>query len=272
MDNYVGVFRKGEDLAQALAEIRAIRERAPHAPVADKGAVYNSNLFHALELENLLDLAEVTVMGAADPRGIARRPRPPRFRGPRRREVAEAHAGVAHARRPSETGLQAGHDRHVEAGGAEVLRRGGSDARQQGSSEQAWRLGLAWRRQVGPRAVPVHAAPPDGPRPAALLPAAHLRDLGARLRPGGLGGVDGPVSGPLFVVGEFLVFAAFAFHAVQRRPPGAGRARAGPSASPIEPVYPYRTSVHEQRPLALGVMVLAGLIVLAGGLDFFILH
>ncbi|MBI4915393.1 MAG: succinate dehydrogenase/fumarate reductase flavoprotein subunit, partial [Acidobacteria bacterium] len=25
---------------------------------------YNSNLFHALELENLLDLAEVTVMGA----------------------------------------------------------------------------------------------------------------------------------------------------------------------------------------------------------------
>ena len=64
MDNYVGVFRTGEELAQALAEIRAIRERAPHAPVADKSAVYNSNLFHALELENLLDLAEVTVMGA----------------------------------------------------------------------------------------------------------------------------------------------------------------------------------------------------------------
>jgi hypothetical protein len=30
--------------------------------------------------------------------------------------------------------------------------------------------------------------------------------------------------------------------------------------------------VHEQRPLALGIMVAAGLLVLAGGLDFFLLH
>ncbi len=30
----------------------------------DKSKVYNSNLFHALELENLLDLAEVAVAGA----------------------------------------------------------------------------------------------------------------------------------------------------------------------------------------------------------------
>lgn len=64
MDKYVGVFRKGEELAQALVEVRAIRARAQHAPVPDKGTVYNSNLFHALELENLIDLAEATVMGA----------------------------------------------------------------------------------------------------------------------------------------------------------------------------------------------------------------
>ena len=64
MDKYVGVFRKGEELAQALTEIRAIRARAQHAPVHDRSAVYNSNLFHALELENLIDLAEATVMGA----------------------------------------------------------------------------------------------------------------------------------------------------------------------------------------------------------------
>jgi succinate dehydrogenase / fumarate reductase flavoprotein subunit len=64
MDRYVGVFRKGEELAQALREIRAIRARAAHAPIPDKSATYNSNLFHALELDNLLDLAEVTVMGA----------------------------------------------------------------------------------------------------------------------------------------------------------------------------------------------------------------
>jgi succinate dehydrogenase / fumarate reductase flavoprotein subunit len=64
MDTKVGVFRNGADLASALATIRDIRERAAHAPVADKSRVYNSNLIHALELENLVDLAEVTVAGA----------------------------------------------------------------------------------------------------------------------------------------------------------------------------------------------------------------
>jgi len=64
MDSRVGVFRTGENLTRALAEIREIRVRSKHAPVADKSRVYNSNLIHALELENLVDLAEVTVAGA----------------------------------------------------------------------------------------------------------------------------------------------------------------------------------------------------------------
>jgi succinate dehydrogenase / fumarate reductase flavoprotein subunit len=64
MDAQVGVFRNGDDLASALATIREIRERAARAPVADQSRVYNSNLVHALELENLVDLAEVTVAGA----------------------------------------------------------------------------------------------------------------------------------------------------------------------------------------------------------------
>ena len=81
----------------------------------------------------------------------------------------------------------------------------------------------------------------------------------------------GMVSGPLFVVGEFLVFTAFAFHA-------ANGIRlvvielGWIIGKPIEPIYPYRTSVNEQRPLAIGMLVLAGLVILAGGLDFFILH
>jgi succinate dehydrogenase / fumarate reductase flavoprotein subunit len=64
MDTKVGVFRTGENLEKALEEIRAIKERVKQAPVRDKGRVYNSNLFHALELENLLELAEVSVSGA----------------------------------------------------------------------------------------------------------------------------------------------------------------------------------------------------------------
>ena len=64
MDAKVGVFRTGDDLATALETIRELRDRAQQAPVADKSRVYNSNLIHALELENLVDLAEVTVAGA----------------------------------------------------------------------------------------------------------------------------------------------------------------------------------------------------------------
>ncbi len=64
MDRDVSVFRTGEELQHGLSAVRSIRERAKKAPVPDKGALYNSNLFHALELDNLLDLAEVTIVGA----------------------------------------------------------------------------------------------------------------------------------------------------------------------------------------------------------------
>ena len=64
MDSYVGVYRTGEGLQKAQGLLREIRARVAKAPVADKSKVYNSNLIHALELENLLDLADVTVAGA----------------------------------------------------------------------------------------------------------------------------------------------------------------------------------------------------------------
>jgi succinate dehydrogenase / fumarate reductase flavoprotein subunit len=64
MDRHVGVFRTGEELSTALGKIREIRARLGQAPVKDQSRVYNSNLFHALELENLVDLAEVMVAGA----------------------------------------------------------------------------------------------------------------------------------------------------------------------------------------------------------------
>jgi len=77
----------------------------------------------------------------------------------------------------------------------------------------------------------------------------------------------GRVTGPIFTAGEFLVFTAFAFHAVN----GVrlflielGWA----VGKPIEPVYPYRTSVDVQRPLAIAVMILAAIVVALGGLDF----
>ena len=74
----------------------------------------------------------------------------------------------------------------------------------------------------------------------------------------------GACRGPIFRVGEFLVFAAFAFHAlngVRLVLVELGFA----IGKPIEPVYPYRTSVDVQRPLAIGVMILAAILVIVGG-------
>jgi len=84
-------------------------------------------------------------------------------------------------------------------------------------------------------------------------------------------GAMGRVSGPLFVIGEYLVFVAFAFHALNgvrlvlvELGIGVGR--------PIEPVYPYKTCLSVQRPLSIVMMVLAALLIVLGGLDFFVLH
>ena len=81
-------------------------------------------------------------------------------------------------------------------------------------------------------------------------------------------GTMGVLSGPVFVVGEYLVFAAFAFHAAN----GirlvlielgilTGKAE--------EPIYPYRTSLNVQRPYMIILMVIVAVVVLVGGYDFF---
>ncbi|MGV8040055.1 MAG: succinate dehydrogenase [Thermoanaerobaculaceae bacterium] len=71
------------------------------------------------------------------------------------------------------------------------------------------------------------------------------------------------VTGPLFFLGEYLVFVAFAFHAAN----GIRLALLELGfavGEPIEPIYPYRTSVHVQRPLALGALALAAVLVVIG--------
>jgi succinate dehydrogenase / fumarate reductase cytochrome b subunit len=77
------------------------------------------------------------------------------------------------------------------------------------------------------------------------------------------------VSGPFFRFGEYLVFAAFAFHAVNGI--RLGLIELGFAVGrPIEPVYPYATSVGRQRPLALAMLVVAGVIAVWGGYEFFL--
>jgi succinate dehydrogenase / fumarate reductase cytochrome b subunit len=78
----------------------------------------------------------------------------------------------------------------------------------------------------------------------------------------------GAVTGTMFTIGEYLVFAAFAFHAVNGL--RLVLVELGFAVGkPIEPVYPYKTSLDVQRGLAIGAMIVAGAIALLGGFDFF---
>jgi succinate dehydrogenase / fumarate reductase cytochrome b subunit len=79
------------------------------------------------------------------------------------------------------------------------------------------------------------------------------------------------VSGPIFLAGEYLVFVAFVFHGLNgirlilvELGFGVGK--------PIEPVYPYRTSLNVQRPLAVIVVLLAAILIVVGGFDIFVWH
>ena len=64
MDNNASVFRTEERLESALKDVRALKERYNHITVQDKGKRYNSDLLEAIELGFLLEMAEVTVVGA----------------------------------------------------------------------------------------------------------------------------------------------------------------------------------------------------------------
>ena len=64
MDVNVGVYRTGEELSRGLEQIQALRKRFANIGIEDKNSVYNTNLYHALEIANLLDLAEIMVTGA----------------------------------------------------------------------------------------------------------------------------------------------------------------------------------------------------------------
>jgi succinate dehydrogenase / fumarate reductase cytochrome b subunit len=73
---------------------------------------------------------------------------------------------------------------------------------------------------------------------------------------------------PLFQWAEFLVYLAFAFHALNGVrlilvELGFAAGRAEP------PVYPYRGSLQRQRPLMIALMIVAAVLMLTGGFEFF---
>jgi succinate dehydrogenase / fumarate reductase flavoprotein subunit len=66
MMDHVSVFRQASGLQAALSTIRELKERSGRIAIRDRGRRFNRNLLEAMELGNMLDLAEVIVLGALD--------------------------------------------------------------------------------------------------------------------------------------------------------------------------------------------------------------
>ena len=64
MDLNAQVYRNEETLTTALSDIQELKRRYQNIAIQDKGKRYNTDLLEAIELGFLLDLAEVTVVGA----------------------------------------------------------------------------------------------------------------------------------------------------------------------------------------------------------------
>ncbi|MBN1503468.1 MAG: succinate dehydrogenase, cytochrome b556 subunit [Candidatus Eisenbacteria bacterium] len=79
--------------------------------------------------------------------------------------------------------------------------------------------------------------------------------------------VMGFLNSPAFKVGEFLVYLAFAYHALN----GIRLVLTELGfflGTPCQPVFPYSNSVKRQRPVLVVVMIVAAVVVLLGGVDF----
>jgi succinate dehydrogenase / fumarate reductase, flavoprotein subunit len=66
MDMNAQVYRTEATLKQALSDVQELKRRYANVSIQDKGTRYNTDLLEAVELGFLLDLAEVTVVGALE--------------------------------------------------------------------------------------------------------------------------------------------------------------------------------------------------------------
>ena len=71
MQNDFGVFRKGEMMAEGVVKLADLRTRIADVHLTDKSNAYNTARIEALELENLIEVAEATAI-AADARKESR--------------------------------------------------------------------------------------------------------------------------------------------------------------------------------------------------------
>ena len=64
MQNHFGVFRKGDLMLEGVGKLAELRERISKGYMADKSSTFNTARIEALELDNLLEVAEATAISA----------------------------------------------------------------------------------------------------------------------------------------------------------------------------------------------------------------
>lgn len=64
MQNYFGVFRKGEFMQLGIQKLAELRVRIENVSITDKSNAFNTARIEALELQNLLEVAEATAIAA----------------------------------------------------------------------------------------------------------------------------------------------------------------------------------------------------------------
>jgi succinate dehydrogenase / fumarate reductase flavoprotein subunit len=66
MQLYFGVFRDGASMQKGLGLLKEIRERVANVHLEDKSQAFNTSRIEALELENLMEVAEATAIAAEE--------------------------------------------------------------------------------------------------------------------------------------------------------------------------------------------------------------
>ncbi len=64
MDEKVGIYRKEGELSEAVQAVRKLKERFNNIRLTQQSKVFNTELLNAMELDNMLDVAEVVALGA----------------------------------------------------------------------------------------------------------------------------------------------------------------------------------------------------------------
>jgi len=64
MQNYFGVFRRGDFMDKGVSALEEIREKIENLHLKDKSAAFNTNRVEALELQNLFEVAEATAISS----------------------------------------------------------------------------------------------------------------------------------------------------------------------------------------------------------------